>query len=597
VKGGEYRSNSRFGKLFFHENWQNRFMSAFRLGAKSIIINKMLKRLTITNLAIIENIDVTFREGFTVLTGETGAGKSLVIDSLSLLLGARASSELIRSGEDSANIRGLFELHNPQLDAILSQLSIEDPDGSILIERTIGKNKSSIKVNGVSTSLTDLNRIAKYLADIHNQFDFEKILNPENYLEIIDGFSYELTSSYKKEYNDKLIAYKAQKADYESLLEKKKKIDESRDFYEYQLKELKAADLKEGEEEQIASEISLLHNYDKIYSLSQEANSILHEDFLDKLYELNQFLSKLSEYQKQYQEVHDKLDDRYYELKDTFSELKKNLEDIDYDPSHLNDLEQRDADLSSLKRKYKKSIAELIAYRDELEPLMGENSDFENSIAEKKKEMDLAFQACYEKGSELTVLRKKIAKSIEKELENSMKDLLLKARFQVSFLPVDPQSGDLVLKENGLDEVDFLIETNVGEGLRSLSKVISGGEASRIMLAFKAVFIKANKISTVIFDEIDTGISGETAQAVARKIHEISLTSQVIAITHMPQVASLSDHHILIANEVKGNRTFAHMKELTLEEKIRQVAYLISGGDVTEKQLDYAKEMVLSKRN
>lgn len=572
-------------------------MSAFRLGAKSIIINKMLKRLTITNLAIIENIDVTFREGFTVLTGETGAGKSLVIDSLSLLLGARASSELIRSGEDSANIRGLFELHNPQLDAILSQLSIEDPDGSILIERTIGKNKSSIKVNGVSTSLTDLNRIAKYLADIHNQFDFEKILNPENYLEIIDGFSYELTSSYKKEYSDKLIAYKAQKADYESLLEKKKKIDESRDFYEYQLKELKAADLKEGEEEQIASEISLLHNYDKIYSLSQEANSILHEDFLDKLYELNQFLSKLSEYQKQYQEVHDKLDDRYYELKDTFSELKKNLEDIDYDPSHLNDLEQRDADLSSLKRKYKKSIAELIAYRDELEPLMGENSDFENSIAEKKKEMDLAFQACYEKGSEVTVLRKKIAKSIEKELENSMKDLLLKARFQVSFLPVDPQSGDLVLKENGLDEVDFLIETNVGEGLRSLSKVISGGEASRIMLAFKAVFIKANKISTVIFDEIDTGISGETAQAVARKIHEISLTSQVIAITHMPQVASLSDHHILIAKEVKGNRTFAHMKELTLEEKIRQVAYLISGGDVTEKQLDYAKEMVLSKRN
>ena len=572
-------------------------MSAFRLGAKSIIINKMLKRLTITNLAIIENIDVTFREGFTVLTGETGAGKSLVIDSLSLLLGARASSELIRSGEDSANIRGLFELHNPQLDAILSQLSIEDPDGSILIERTIGKNKSSIKVNGVSTSLTDLNRIAKYLADIHNQFDFEKILNPENYLEIIDGFAYELTSSYKKEYSDKLIAYKAQKADYESLLEKKKKIDESRDFYEYQLKELKAADLKEGEEEQIASEISLLHNYDKIYSLSQEANSILHEDFLDKLYELNQFLSKLSEYQKQYQEVHDKLDDRYYELKDTFSELKKNLEDIDYDPSHLNDLEQRDADLSSLKRKYKKSIAELIAYRDELEPLMGENSDFENSIAEKKKEMDLAFQACYEKGSEVTVLRKKIAKSIEKELENSMKDLLLKARFQVSFLPVDPQSGDLVLKENGLDEVDFLIETNVGEGLRSLSKVISGGEASRIMLAFKAVFIKANKISTVIFDEIDTGISGETAQAVARKIHEISLTSQVIAITHMPQVASLSDHHILIAKEVKGNRTFAHMKELTLEEKIRQVAYLISGGDVTEKQLDYAKEMVLSKRN
>ncbi|MFA6620009.1 MAG: DNA repair protein RecN, partial [Bacilli bacterium] len=190
-----------------------------------------------------------------------------------------------------------------------------------------------------------------------------------------------------------------------------------------------------------------------------------------------------------------------------------------------------------------------------------------------------------------------IAKSIEKELERNMEDLLLKADFQVIFLNHSTLSGDAVLREDGLDEVDFLIETNVGEGLRSLSKVISGGEASRIMLAFKAVFIKANKISTVIFDEIDTGISGETAQAVARKIHEISLTSQVIAITHMPQVASLSDHHILISKEVKTKRTYAHMKELTLDEKIHQVAYLISGGEVTEKQLDYAKEMVLSKRS
>jgi len=532
-----------------------------------------------------------------VLTGETGAGKSLVIDSLSLLLGARASSELIRSGEDSATIRGVFELRNPQLDAILNQLSISDPDNVITIERSIGKNKSFIKVNGIAISLADLNRIAKYLADIHNQFDFEKILNPENYLEIIDGFSYELTATYKKDYGDLLSLYKSKKAEYTALLEKKQKLDESRDFYEYQYKELKAADLKPGEEEQIASEISLLHNYDKIYSLSQEANAILHDDFLDKLYELNELLAKLSTYQKQYQEVHDKLDDRYYELKDTFTDLKKQLEDIDYDPSHLNDLEQRDADLSALKRKYKKSIEELIAYRDELESTIGEHSDFEGTIAEKKSEMDAAFKTCYQKGSELTVLRQKIAKSIEKELESNMKDLLLKARFQVSFLPHDPNEGDGVLKENGLDEVDFLIETNVGEGLRSLSKVISGGEASRIMLAFKSVFIKANKISTVIFDEIDTGISGETAQAVARKIHEISLSSQVIAITHMPQVASLSDHHILISKEVKGNRTYAHMKELSLEEKIRQVAYLISGGNVTEKQLDYAKEMVLSKRN
>jgi DNA repair protein RecN (Recombination protein N) len=561
------------------------------------IMAAMLQRLTITNFAIIENIDVTFKEGFTVLTGETGAGKSLVIDSLSLLLGARASSELIRAGEDNATIKGTFVLHSPQLDAILSSLNIPTLDGQIQIERLVGKTRSSIKVNSVAISLNDLNKIAKYLADIHNQFDFEKILNPENYLEIIDGFSYDLTNTYKKDYGELLAIYKAKKADYQSLLEKKAKLDESRDFYEYQLKELKAAALEEGEEDKIASEISLLTNYDKIYSLAQEANAIIHEDFLDRLYELNKILQKLSEYQTQYKQAHDKLDDSYYEINDILETLKKQLENIDYDPSRLNELQERDADLSSLKRKYKKSLPELIAYRDELENNIGENADLDGALKEKKQAMDNAFQACLQKGNELTVLRKKIAKSIEKELENNMKDLLLKADFQVSFLPISPDAGDAILKENGLDEVDFLIETNVGEGLRSLSKVISGGEASRIMLAFKAVFIKANKISTVIFDEIDTGISGETAQAVARKIHEISLSSQVIAITHMPQVASLSDHHILISKEVKGNRTYAHMKELTLEEKIRQVAYLISGGNVTEKQLDYAKEMVLSKRN
>jgi DNA repair protein RecN (Recombination protein N) len=557
----------------------------------------MLKRLIITNLAIIENIDVSFKEGFTVLTGETGAGKSLVIDSLSLLLGARASSELIRAGEDSAIIKGYFELQSPQLSAILSSLNIPFLDGQITIERTIGKSKSSIKVNGVSIALSDLNKIAKYLADIHNQFDFEKILNPENYLEIIDGFSYELTAAYKKEYHSLLETYRARKSEYDALVDKKKKLDESRDFYEYQYKELKAADLKEGEEESIASEISLLTNYDKIYALAQEANEKIHGDFLDQLYELNTLLEKLSTYQNQYKETHDKLDNTYYELKDTFDELKKKLGDIDYDPSRLNDLEQRDADLSALKRKYKKSIPELIAYRDELESTIGEHSDFEGTLTAKKAEVDTALTACLEKGNELTILRKKIAKSIEKELERNMADLLLKADFQVVFLDHSQLNGDQILREDGLDEVDFLIETNVGEGLRSLSKVISGGEASRIMLSFKAVFIKANKISTVIFDEIDTGISGETAQAVARKIHEISLSSQVIAITHMPQVASLSDHHILISKEVKAKRTYAHMKELTLDEKIRQVAYLISGGDVTEKQLDYAKEMVLSKRN
>ena len=551
----------------------------------------MLKRLIIHNLAIFENVDVSFQDGFSVLLGETGAGKSLMIDSLSLLLGMRASSELIRSGENKASVTGYFSIERPELSAYLSKINVPMHDDEIVVERIIGINKNVVKINSVPVSLNDLIKISKYLANIHSQFDFEKILNPENYLDIIDGFSFELSTRLKDEYTSLLNQYKEKKEEYNLLLQKKAKLEEARDFYEYQYGELKAADLKEGEEEEISSEISLLRNYDKIYSLVQETNEIINGSFMDDFYRLSDNLSKLANYQKQYEESHEKIDERYYEIEDLLNNLKKEFRSLDYDPNRLNDLEQRDSDLSSLQRKYKKSIPELIAYRDELGTILGKNSSFEGSLEEKKEEVHQSLKEAISKAKELTLLRTRNAKTIEKELTHSLKDLLLNVRFQILFK--DVKEDESSLKENGIDDVDFLIETNIGEGLKPLSKVISGGEASRIMLAFKALFIKANRIPTVIFDEIDTGISGETAQAVARKIKEISLTTQVISITHMPQVASLSDHPILISKTVKDGRTYSNVRELSLEEKIRQIAYLISGGKVTEKQLEYAKEMVL----
>ena len=551
----------------------------------------MLKRLIIHNLAIFENVDVSFQDGFSVLLGETGAGKSLMIDSLSLLLGMRASSELIRSGENKASVTGYFSIERPELSAYLSKINVPMHDDEIVVERIIGINKNVVKINSVPVSLNDLIKISKYLANIHSQFDFEKILNPENYLDIIDGFSFELSTRLKDEYTSLLNQYKEKKEEYSLLLEKKAKLEEAKDFYEYQYGELKAADLKEGEEEEISSQISLLRNYDKIYSLVQETNEIINGSFMDDFYRLSDNLAKLANYQKQYEESHEKIDERYYEIEDLLNNLKKEFRSLDYDPNRLNDLEQRDSDLSSLQRKYKKSIPELIAYRDELGTILGKNSSFENSLEEKKEEVLQSLKEAISKAKELTLLRTRNAKTIEKELTHSLKDLLLNVRFQILFK--DEKEDESSLKENGIDDVDFLIETNIGEGLKPLSKVISGGEASRIMLAFKAFFIKANRIPTVIFDEIDTGISGETAQAVARKIKEISLSTQVISITHMPQVASLSDHPILISKTVKDGRTYSNVKELSLEEKIRQIAYLISGGKVTEKQLEYAKEMVL----
>ncbi len=552
----------------------------------------MLKRLCINNLAIISNIDSTFEDGFSVLTGETGAGKSLVIDSLSLLLGSRASTELIRKGEEKAIIKGYFEVNKPQLEALFLKLNIPYNQGEIEIERVIGRNKSYIKVNNTPTSLLDLSKIAPYLADIHSQFDFEKILNEDNYLGIIDGFSFDLISSYKEKYQAALNQYKIAKGAYLSLLDKQKQIDSNYDFYLYQYNELKQMDLKEDEEKQIQEEISLLENFDKIHSLQEETKELLNGDFLDKFFELDSNLEKLSSYQEKYKEAYSLIDERYLELNDYLSSLKKKFDDIDYDPARLDELNQRQVDITTLKRKYKKDFNELLSYKDELSLLLENKDNLSNEINKKKEEMDKLFLATLEKGKELSKVRQSLSNKIEKELERSLNDLLLKAEFKIMFIP-NEKEDDSIFLESGIDKIDFLIETNVGEGLKSLSKIISGGEASRIMLAFKSLFIKANKVPTVIFDEIDTGISGETAQAVARKIKEISLSTQVISITHMPQVASLSDHHILISKLIKDGRTYAKMKELNLEEKIKQVAYLISGDKITPSQLEYAKEMVL----
>ena len=446
----------------------------------------MLTRLVINNLAILENVDVTFKDGFTVLTGGTGAGKSLVIDSLSLLLGARASSELIRTGEEKATIKGYFHVESSRLSALLDKMEIPFLNNDIVIERVISKTKNSIKANGVALSLAQLGQIAKHLADIHSQFDFAKILNPDNYLDILDGFAYEKTNRYKQDYGQLLDDYKSAKAEEESLLLQKAKIEASKDFYEFQLKELKEASLKDNEEAEISAEIALLQNYDHIYSLLQSADSIIREDFLDRLYDLNKVLIKLSSFQPQYQQIQEKIDERYYELDDLFSTLKKDFKNLDYDPERLNVLQQRSSDITALKRKYRKSLPELIAYQNELESALGPDNSLDDKIAAVHDHVIDLRHRLYVKGTELTQIRKSLAKSIEKEIKKSLDDLLLSADFQVQFIDVKEDDEDSIFHPTGIDEVDFLIETNVGEGLKSLSKVVSGGEASRIMLAFKS---------------------------------------------------------------------------------------------------------------
>lgn len=557
----------------------------------------MLKQLTIHNFAIIENIDVQFDTGLTILLGETGAGKSLIIDSLSLLLGERASTELIRNGEEKATIKGIFSINNIHLNSLLNKLGVVVLDNMVTVERVISFKNSYIKINGINITLGDLKEIAKYLADIHMQFDNQRILNPDNFIEIIDGFKLGLTSEYKNRYLNNLNLFNEKKNIYLSLVRKQEEINERRDIYQYELEELRKAELKEGEEENIKEEISLLTHYDKIFSLLEEADSLVRSDFLDKLYELTNIYDKLTDYQNHYEDTKTKLNDHYYELEDLFNIIKKEHSKIDYDPNRLNTLQERLHLLEGLKKKYKKDISELIQHQNQLEALLLNEEDSKANLDIAYKDMIAAYKDTYNAGLDLSKIRKEIAKSIKKELESNMADLSLKAIFEVSFN--EPQmENDFkgnVYKLDGIDEVDFLIETNIGEGLKPLAKIISGGEASRIMLALKALFIKSQKISTVIFDEIDTGISGEIARKMAMKIYEISLTTQVIAITHLPQVAAFGTHHLRISKSVNKGRTYTEIKELSLEEKIYEIASLISGGKVTDKQLEYAKELIFNK--
>ena len=556
----------------------------------------MLKKLVVKNFAILEDIEIDFYDGLTILTGETGAGKSLIIDSISLLLGERASVEMIRNGEEKALISGIFSFSNIYLESFLNKLNIQN-NGEIEISRTISSSRNVIKVNGVTISLNDLKVIAHYLADIHLQFDMTKLLNKENYIEIVDGFKKDTIDEYKNKYLHSLNLLKEENNHYLDLLKRIEEIKNNEEQYKYDLKELKSLALEKDEENNIKERIAFLNNYDKIYSLIKESEEIINKDALSDIYQIKNNVNSLSSYQNEYKELYERINNAYYEIEDIFDSLNKKSRHFDYDPKELEDLEMRLSAINSLKKKHNKTFEELLIYQEELESILSKEEDYTTLLNEEKAKLISIYDHTYSLANDLSKVRKEIAKLIEKESEKHLLDLGLKSVFEVRINSFNkPSDIDLsIFNDNGIDDIDFYIETNIGEGLKPLAKIASGGEVSRIMLAFKALTIKSSKVETVIFDEIDTGISGEVASKVARKIYEISLSTQVISITHLPQVAALSKNHLKIAKEIKNKRTYTSIKYLSLDEKIYEIASLISGGKVSEKQLEYAKEMVLSK--
>ncbi len=558
----------------------------------------MLIKLKVQNFAIIEDIEIDFKDGLTVLTGETGAGKSLIIDCIGLLLGERAASEMIRQGEEKAIVQGVFDNNTPLLRAALEKAGVPEKDGLIEIKRTISSAKNVIKINDATITLNELKYIMSLIADIHQQFDMVKLFNNENYLAMVDGFNSRLVNQYLDKYLESYTALKEQASSYNALVKRIDEFNRNQEEYEYAYSEIKALGLKENEEEEINSEISLLENYDKIYSLLMESKELMDGDALNNIYTIKENVSKLSEYQSEYQDYIERLNNAYYELEDMFEEIKKKADYLNYDPEHLDALIERSHTINTLKKKYNKTFDELRAYEDELNALLKYKEDYSILLKEEMDKLQSAYDEAYTRAYDLHKVREDIGVSITKDLEKTLSELALSCRFNVAVIGKEKDANlDIsIFNETGIDTIEFFIETNIGEGLKPLAKVVSGGELSRIMLAIKLLYVKAQKIGTIIFDEIDTGISGDVASKVAKKIKELSYGHQVITITHLPQVASLSDHHIRIAKKVSNNRTYTTIKELSLDEKIYEIASLISSGKVTDKQLEYAKEMVMERK-
>ena len=553
----------------------------------------MLRSLTLKNLAIIDNIQIDFDNGMTVLTGETGAGKSLIIDAIGLLFGDRASSDLVRTGENKTVIEGVFTDYSNKVKEILSDLEIDDED-VLIIKREIYSNGKSVgKINGNTVLLSSLSLIGIELGNIHSQYDTQKLINPNNYYSYLDDDN---SNEIIKEYQYSLKEYRKFDKEYKELLKSANENIQKLDYLKYQINELSKAKLDINEEEGLQKEFKILSSYEKIKNhYINFIDCYENNNVLDNIYNSLNSLQKLSDIDEELLDKYNKLNDLYENLNDLIYEITNDFNKRDFDEGNIDIINERLSIYSDLKRKYKMNTEQLIEYyndiKNEIDKL--ENHDF--YLEEALKNKNKVFNKCLDLANNITEIRKKNAVILKEEIINNLKDLQLmnvEIEIVISQEKCDKASSNY-FKNNGQDLIDFLVSFNKGESIKSLSKTLSGGELSRFMLALKQITSSKTKNQTLIFDEIDTGVSGEVAYAIAKKIKEISKYSQVLCITHLPQVASISDNHYNITKKViEGNKTITEINYLEKDERVHKIAGMISKDNITNASISLAKELL-----
>jgi len=553
----------------------------------------MLLSLFVQNFAIIDNVKIEFKDKMTVLTGETGAGKSIIIDAIGLLFGARASSDLVRFGEDKAIIEGIFT----EIPLAIQKFTESSAEDMLVIRREIYSNGKSIcKINNQIVTLSQLSEISELLGDIHTQFDTQRLINPKNYLEFIDD---EEVKALINDYQKELKKYNEIKNEYNDLLNKNSLDNQRLEFLKFQIKELEEANLSVSEEEELKNRSYYLINFENILRNMKEFIEIYDDkNTLDNIYFSLNNLKKLAEIDSKYQEFYNSLDSIYYELVEIVDVVRKNYKLADFDEQEFEAINERLGVYSDLKRKYKKSTEEIVEYLAEIKKEIAKIENYDEILENLAKNLNDSYNKTYEIAKNIREKRINLAKSLEKKIIENLQDLKLKnTRFEIKFNELD----NITFKNNGIDEVDFLISFNVGEPLKPLSKVASGGELSRFMLALKEVISEKVNLQTIIFDEIDSGVSGEVAYSIANKIKSISKNVQVLCVTHLPQVAAISDHHLNIKKEIinldNTQRTVTKIEELDYDKRVFEIAKMISNGAVTEASKNLAIELLKSTSN
>ncbi|MBF2655916.1 DNA repair protein RecN [Listeria seeligeri] len=553
----------------------------------------MLQEMTIKNFAIIESLSLSFQEGMTVLTGETGAGKSIIIDALGLLVGGRGSTDFIRHGEERLELQGLFALAEDNFacrNALLEN-GIDATDDMVVLERSLFRSgKNSCRINGKLVTTVLLRQIGSKLIDIHSQHEHQELMNEEFHLSLLDRFAADKIKPALTKYQANFKEYQTISKEWQNWTKNERELAQRLDMLRFQQQEIENANLQAGEEDRLLEQKNILANFEKLNENLQGAYTAIQGEpgGLEFIGEAMRQMDSAASIHADYKAVSEAISSSYYMLEDSMRQIRQSLDQLEFQPEELNQIESRLNDLNQLKRKYGKTIEDIIHYEQEISSEMEKLTDSESHVGHLETKLASLKTELTKQAGILTEIRKKAAITLEKQIKLELNQLYMeKAIFNVRF-----ETDKMELMETGQDSIVFYMSTNPGEPLKPLAKIASGGELSRMMLALKTIFSRHQGITSIIFDEVDTGVSGRVGQAIAEKIYAVSVGSQVLCISHLPQVAAMANHHYYITKKVQNKRTTTSVAILHGDEKVEEISRMIAGIEVTELTKQHAKEMI-----